>query len=587
MRHGAAPSQWPCWALRSWCLALAATILGPALAPGYTLSYDMVFVPHLSLGRDALGLGDALPRAVPVDAVVALLSSVVPGQVLQKLVLLATLVVAGLGAARLTPSPSAGVRAVAATAYVWNPYVAERLVLGHWALLVAYAVLPWLVLATIGVRAGERGAGARALLLGAAAALTATGGVLAVVVAVPILLWPGVRRRGLIVVGGLCAVALNAPWWLPGLLHGAGDGSGARAGVEAFAARGENALGPIGSLLALGGVWNAQVVPDSRGTVLGLLATMIFVGLAVFGLRGLRAGLGPPVLGGLLVAGGVGLLLATAPLLPGGTDVLAGLVRRVPGAGLLRDGQKWLAPYAVLLAPAVAMGVGRLAACVREADLRRLVPVAAIVVLLACLPDLTWGAAGRLRAVDYPDEWSQVRSTLTAARADGARGDVLVLPWSAFRAFSWNGNRTVLDPAPRWFPGAVASDDLVVRRHGSDLVVPGDADRATAARTALDSPDPRAALSGLGIGWVLVERDQPVDGVPVPTGKVVHTGPAFRLIRLGGAAPAARPWPGYAPWVIGTDALVALGVLLAGVFAVRGRRETASRRVGAGRPVSS
>lgn len=544
-------------------------ILGPALAPGYTLSYDMVFVPHLDLGRDALGLGDALPRAVPVDAVVALLSSVVPGQVVQKLVLLATLVAAGLGAARLTPTRSAGLRAVAATAYVWNPYVGERLVLGHWALLVAYAVLPWLVLAVAGVREGRRGAGPQAVVLGALAALTPTGGVLAALVALPILLWPGVRRRGPGAVGGVCAVALNAPWWLPGLLHG-GGGDGARAGVEAFAARGENALGPVGSLLGLGGVWNSQVVPGSRGTVLGVVATLVFLVLGVLGLKDLRARLPRSTLGGLSVAAVVGMLVAVLAALPGGTDVLAWLVGRVPGGGLLRDGQKWLATYAVLLAPAVAMGVGRLAGRLREADLRRLVPAAAIVVLLACLPDLGWGVAGRLRAVAYPDEWGQVRSTLVAARHDGDRGDVLVLPWSTFRAFSWNGNRTVLDPAPRWFPGSVvASDELIVSRADGELVVPGDGDRSTAARAALQTADPRATLARLGIGWVLVERNQPGDGARVPAGRVVHDGPQLRLVRLGDTEPA--PWPGYSPFVLGSDVTVALGVLFAGLLAASRR----------------
>jgi hypothetical protein len=382
-------------------------------------------------------------------------------------------------------------------------------------------------------------------------------------------------------------VALNAPWWLPGLLHSgsaAGDG-GARAGVEAFAARGENALGPVGSLLGLGGAWNAQVVPDSRGTILGVLATVLILGLAALGVRDLRR-LGPPVLGGLLVASSVGLLLAVLSSLPGGIDVLTWLVGRVPGGGLLRDGQKWLAPYAVLLAPAVALGVGRLAGRVREADLARLVPLAAMALLLVCLPDLAWGAAGWLRAVDYPDEWRQARSEVTDARDAGHRGDVLVLPWSSFRVFAWNADRTVLDPAPRWFPGSVvSSDDLAVRHSGGVLVVPGEGDRAAAARAALSSAHPGAALRRLGIGWVLVERDQPADRVPVPAGTVVHAGPALRLIRLDGAALGARPWPGQTPWVVGTDAIVALGVLFTGALAARGRLGRAARREGRRRPV--
>ncbi len=90
--------------------ALALLALGPVLALGYTLTYDMVFVPRLDLGRDDVGLGDGLPRAVPVDAVVAAVTQVVPGQVLQKAVLLATLVLAGAGAGRLAAMLLPGTR---------------------------------------------------------------------------------------------------------------------------------------------------------------------------------------------------------------------------------------------------------------------------------------------------------------------------------------------------------------------------------------------------------------------------------------------------------------------------------------------
>src|SRR3546814_16768062 len=65
---------------------------------------------------------------------------------LQKLVLLMGLVAAGAGAARLVGG-AIGVRLVAVSVMVWNPFVVERLVLGNWPVLVGYAVLPWLVIA--------------------------------------------------------------------------------------------------------------------------------------------------------------------------------------------------------------------------------------------------------------------------------------------------------------------------------------------------------------------------------------------------------------------------------------------------------
>ncbi len=39
------------------------------------------------------------------------------------------------------------------------------------------------------------------------------------------------------------------------------------------AARAEPGLGTVGSLAGLGGMWNAQAVPDSRTTLFALLAT--------------------------------------------------------------------------------------------------------------------------------------------------------------------------------------------------------------------------------------------------------------------------------------------------------------------------
>src|SRR5689334_21068257 len=135
----------------AWALALALLVLGPALGPGFLLVRDMVWVPDLALVSDALGLGSGLPRAVPSDAVVAVLDEVVPGMWLQKVVLVLALAGGGVGAARLLDRDDerAGlvVRLVAVTVYGWNALVAERLLMGAWPVLVGYAVLPWLLVA--------------------------------------------------------------------------------------------------------------------------------------------------------------------------------------------------------------------------------------------------------------------------------------------------------------------------------------------------------------------------------------------------------------------------------------------------------
>ena len=93
----AARHAWP--ALAGLVLGLLA--LGPGLAPGFLLSYDMVFVPRMPFSAALLGLTGGPPRAVPSDAVVAVASLLLPADILQKLILLLIFVAACSGAAAL------------------------------------------------------------------------------------------------------------------------------------------------------------------------------------------------------------------------------------------------------------------------------------------------------------------------------------------------------------------------------------------------------------------------------------------------------------------------------------------------------
>jgi hypothetical protein len=489
--------------VRAWTLVLAAVVLGPALRPGYVLTYDMVFVPEPSFSESTFGLGSALPRAVPQDALVTALTTFVPGDLLQKVVLLAALVAAGLGAAALVPAAWAPGRLVAATVAVWNPYVAERLVLGHWGLLVAYAGLFWLVGATRSWRLGGSPWPVVALL--GLTALTPTGGVLGLVAMAVVIVTTkrpaGGSPLGLWATAG-AAVVVNAPWWVPGLLHGEAARSD-EAGVSAFAARGELPGGVLPTLLGLGGVWNADVVPDSRETLLGLLWTALVLALAGIGVwRGTARGAG--VLPTVLALGGVGLALALVGSLPVTKEALEWAVTAFPGAGLLRDGHKWVALAAPLLATAAAIGATDLARRMGTGLTRSAAVTGAALLTVALLPDLGWGVGGRLTPVDYPPAWVAVRDRLAA---ETAQPRLVVLPWSAFRAYDWNDDRTLLDPARRFFPGEVVTDD---RLGVGDVTVPGEDPRAVAVARAIDRDDLDADwLADAGYTHVLVQSDQP------------------------------------------------------------------------------
>lgn len=486
----------------AWSALIGIVILAPLAAPGYVLSYDMVAVPDQAVMPSSFGLGSALPRAVPLDAVVAIADSLVPGAVLQRIALAAIVVGGSLGAALAMPGTRTGPRLVAASVYGWNAYVFERLVLGHWPLLLAYAALPWVLMAGRRLRAGRPGAGAGGVLLVGLSSLTATGGILASALLMVLTVLPGGhhrRRTRMAVVAGVLLV--QAPWVVPGAIRPDAAVSDA-AGVSAFATRADSPWGVLGSVATLGGVWNSAVVPATRSSVAAAVLSAVIVLLAVAGWRGLTRSLGRAeavALGGLAATG---IVLAVAATVPAGAAAVRWLVAEVPGGGLLRDGQKFLAWYALPLALAAAAGAGRIARAV-GGRLATGVVVAAALMPMAALPDLGWGAAGRLTPVQYPQEWAQVRSAL---HESSAAGDLVVLPFQPYRSFPWAGERTVLDPAPRYLGiETVLPDDLPV---GGEIV-PGEDDRADRVAAALDGDRPLDRLASAGVGWIAVQHDTP------------------------------------------------------------------------------
>lgn len=509
-----------------WCVVLAVVLLGPALGGGPVLAYDMVWVPDLALHRDVLGLGTGLPRAVPSDAVVAVLDEVVPGIVLQKAVLLGLLAAAGYGAARLVPGPALA-RVAAAGVFEWNAFVVERLLIGHWPVLVGYALLPWVLL--LGRRWRTEGRLPMALLVALPfASLSASAG-LVTALALAASAWGSGRRWLLLVL----LAAANAPWLVAGLAH-ASTATTDPAGAPAFALHDEGPVpGPLAAL-TLGGIWNAEVVPDSRTGILGWVTLLVLAGLCA---GGARRWWREREQRDLLVCWVVGWVLASATwVAPGAVGWLG---ESVPGLGVLRDGGRVLGLCAPLLALLVGCGVAELAARARLATAAGLLVAALLPVAL--LPDAAWGSGGRLTPATYPDSWVATRAALAEADPDG---DLLVLPLTAFRQPAWNDERTVFDPLGRYLGQPfVASDVLVV----SGRPIAGEDPRVADASAALAAPDPRARAERLlaaGIGAVVVDGEAPhADDVPQIAGTPLGEHGGLSVLVLDGEPAAHRPGP--------------------------------------------
>lgn len=545
MNDRGADRRWTRWIPAGYSALLALFVTAPLLGPGYLLLRDAVSTPRSYPTDSALGLSDAAPRAVPQDAMLAALSPFVDGGLVVKVILVVALWAAGFGAAvlsrELVRAPVAA-QLVATTLAVWNPYIAERLLQGHWSLLTGYAVLPWTALAALRLRAGRPGSWAAVTGCLAAAGLTPTGGLLAGVLASSLV----GRRRVLAVLPVIAAVC--APWLVAAAISGVAAEPSDPAGVAAFAARAEPGLGTLGSLAGLAGIWNAEAVPDSRTTPLAAVGTALLLLVVVLGARAAAADDGDPVRTRarrtLLALAAAAILLpaltATAP----GISALEWLVGQVPGAGLLRDTQK----YAALAVPAYALCAA--AACrIPAARLPRIdsatgtavvraTAVVFIAFLILPLADLGWGVGGRVGAVRYPNAWQEV-----AERVDGP-GDIAVLPGGMFRRFPYSGPAPVLDPAPRMLPHDVLqTGELPVRGR----TVAGESTRARAVEDLLLRGGSPEELARLGVGWVLVENTSPGplgdSRTTLAALEPVHTTTDLDLYRVPGVragAPAAH-----------------------------------------------
>ncbi|GAB2849167.1 hypothetical protein GCM10022221_55720 [Actinocorallia aurea] len=455
------------------CAGLLA--LGPALAPGFVLSYDMVFVPDPALTEAMFGGTGGFPRQVPSDAFAAALSFVPYSQ---QLILLSIFVLAAWGAALLVPGSWPG-KAAAAIFFVWNPYVAERLLLGHWALLLGYAGLPWVLHAVL--RRRHLWAALIPAAIGGFAAMNLT---LLVIVAGLVVL----RGRGALK-ACLTYVAFASPYLIPALFVASGTRTDP-AGVDAFAARADTPFGSLGSLLSLGGIWNAETVPPGYGPFLPSLLLLVTVCACLICLARART----PLSRAALYAGCTGLALACIGITGPGRTALRTLVEIQPAFGVLRDGQLYLGPLAL----AAALGLGRLAST------RLLTPLAPALPLVPVLllPGLAWGAFGGLSSVDYPDDW---RAAQKLINADPVGGPALSLPWGAYRRPDWNGGRAVMDPLPRMLERHVVWNDGF---QVGDTVLANEDPRAVRAAEILRTSDGLAApLAAEGYRYVLITKD--------------------------------------------------------------------------------
>ena len=558
-------------AVRGWPLLLAVVLVGPLMVRGgHPLARDLVFVPRQPLNDAALGLGDGSPRAVPLDALVSVLTAAVDGGVLARVVLPLTLALAGWGVAALVRPLGRTAQVGAATFAVWNAYVVERLALGQWALLLAYAALPWVVAAASRYRREGRTRDAAAAIAWAGlASLTPTGGLLAL--AGLVVFGLGGRRRALVLLLG--GMLLQAPW-VVAAVTGPGARTSDPAGVAAFAPDTEGPAGVWVAILGGGGIWDAGAEPATRETWFAAVAAAAVLLVLAVGRPLLREAWGRSDLVRAVVLAGSLAVVALVAATPSGQDLLERVVAGVPGAGLLRDTQKLLAPAVVLTAvasgAAAARVVRRLAGSAHEVRVAAILPV--VLAPFVLLPDATTVTWPTVDPVRLPAAFDDVAAAL--ATEDDAL--VATLPWRSYRRFDWAGHGlTSSDPAVRLLEADVVTSDAL--QVGTTLVA-GESRLAEQVGLALGEPSPAGALAALGVSHVLLYPDDPAAGeVDLAGLEPVVSDATMVLYRVPGAVDRGADAPVRHALVVGAH-VAALVVWAAALATTTRRKRTVTSR---------
>ena len=205
-------------------------------------------------------------------------------------------------------------------------------------------------------------------------------------------------------------------------------------------------------------------------------------------------------------SGLVGLALALALTTGPGQDLLRHAVTSVPGVGLLRDGQKLLAPFVVLVACLFGGAVDVARACPRPVRRRGRRDRRGAVRPRA---GRCWCPTGRVPCGAPCSPFrSPPRSTRSRPRSTpGPPGRALVtLPWRSYRNFAWGTGYPSSDPLVRMVDRPViTSEDLGV----GDRVVRGESGVAPGIGDALPRRSPPTCCPAYGVGWVVVYADDP------------------------------------------------------------------------------
>lgn len=491
---------------------LSLLVLFPLLLPGYVLTLDLVFTPHIQWPG-------SVTSEFPLRAVLWGVNQLLPGDIVEKLVLFAILFCSGVGAYRLITSlkvdayPNGSWRLgayVAGVFYMINPFTYSRFMAGQWMVLLGYALLPFFVRVLFAFI--EKPSYKKAVTLGviAAAVMAVSIHFSGMIVVVSVIAWVLADKHRMkslryISLSIATTIVLTSYWWIP-MVVGKSDLGAAVAGFngadfDAFATSGGGAFGPIGAVLRLQGFWvearGFYLLPQDWVPAWGLVFLAFWALVTVGAVRFWRVK--PLVVRFAICSIGLGTIVAATPVIRWSSQWL-------PFVAGYREPHKFAALIALGYAVLAAFGAIAVAQSVKKGWSRIIIWAVLISLPIILTPTMLWGFGGQLQPRQYPSEWQTANVFLKRGIAAGEK--TLVLPWHQYSEYHFT-DRIIANPAELFFEvPTVISDDPEFKQVSP--TVPNDDNRRIEAALHAKT-DLFDVLKRQNIRFIVLLKDQDYD----------------------------------------------------------------------------
>ena len=419
--------------------------------------------------------------------------------------------IASVAIGRLIPGEKLG-KLAGALLYCVNPFVYDRIFVGHLGLLLGYALLPFAFLSLLSIGSSDRRFSGIKLgiwwtvLIGCSPHFLWIFGIpLGLFLVLNLASWK-MAKNLLVAIGFVVLTNLYI------VIDARAGGIDQRIGINnliAYRTLSDPHLGLIANVVGLYGFWRlgpALAKDLIAGWPLVLFAILVVAGSGFYG-----AIRGRPSISDrawtrrnsifILLCGILGIFLAMGDQGPTGSVFRFAYIH-VPFFAVMREPQKFLMLWAMVLALGFGMGIEGLKRAMRDGKAQKLVFIVILALPIIYQPLMFWGLSGQVQTSHYPKSWYSVRSMI-----GGRQGALLALPWHQYLAFPFTGHRVIANPASQFFGG-----NVIV---GGNVELPNIFTTSTSERQAyLDYILPRggevadfgALLAPLGVQYVALFR---------------------------------------------------------------------------------